>query len=293
LANYVGRISFDDLLASIVPEELVELTNVRRDRKEAGELRVSSLLEEAAQKKADDMAEKGYFAHHSPEGHTPWHWFEKVGYDYRYAGENLAVNFTEAREVDRAWMESPTHRANIINERFEEIGIATAKGEYKGREATFVVQLFGKRSSEYALLEEEEGETTTLREEEREESILGEGEERETREEKDEKKESFAFMEKMGEERTVLTAGHPETAVMILGGRTGYRSFWERARDNLPLFASYFIVAMAGFLVLAFLLKKLFWRKLNLIFVAANEVLLLLVVLSGILTSHYVLQIFI
>jgi len=195
LSDHLGRISFEDLLASIAPEELVELTNIRRKEAELDTLTVSSTLEKAAKLKAQDMAEKGYFAHTSPEGVDPWHWFNAVGYSYRYAGENLAVNFTEAYQVDEAWMQSPTHRDNIISESFEEIGIATAEGEYKGSKATFVVQLFGsERGDRPAFASEVEEELAALTEgdeEEAEETVLGEeGEKPETIEEDLEEKVS-------------------------------------------------------------------------------------------------------
>ncbi len=121
------------------------------------------------------MAENEYFAHTSPEGVTPWYWFEKVGYDYNFAGENLAVNFTEAERVDQAWMDSPSHRRNIINERFEDIGIATAEGRYRGRRAYFVVQLFGTRAPETVetFSYSEEQDPVTL-ESNQEELVLGE-----------------------------------------------------------------------------------------------------------------------
>jgi hypothetical protein len=90
------------------------------------------------------MVQKSYFAHNSPEGLTPWHWFKEAGYDFTYAGENLAVNFGDSIDVNRAWMNSPLHRANILNGHFTEIGIATAEGIYEGRPTIFVVQLFGK-----------------------------------------------------------------------------------------------------------------------------------------------------
>ena len=298
LANYVGRISFEELFATVVPEKLVELTNIRREEKEVGELLVNPLLEEAAEKKANDMAEKGYFAHNSPEGLTPWYWFEQVGYNYRHAGENLAVNFTETHKVDEAWMRSPTHRANIINKNFEEIGISTAQGEYKGREATFVVQLFGTRTGQASLSMEEEKETTTLQEQESREIILGEEEVRENgrkeeEEEEDGEERSFAFMQKMGEDRTILTIGHPETTVMLLGERAGYDSFWERVRKAPLFFAGYFSLAITGVLVLAFLFKRMFLKRLKLSLVAANGFIAAFVILSGMLTSHYVLQIFV
>lgn len=129
--------------AAVIASVLVELTNVDRSAQGLATLSVSPLLNEVAQAKANDMAQKGYFAHVSPEGLTPWHWFKEKGYRFTYAGENLAVDFYESSDVQRAWMLSPTHRANIVGTQFTEIGIATADGMYKGRPATFVVQVFG------------------------------------------------------------------------------------------------------------------------------------------------------
>jgi hypothetical protein len=136
-------ISTSGILASIQTAFLVELTNQDRQNNSAQSLQVNPLLVEAAQRKANDMASKSYFAHTSPEGLTPWFWFGDVGYSYKYAGENLAVNFSDSLDVHRAWLASPTHKKNIIDPRFTEIGIATAQGVYKGRPATFVVQMFG------------------------------------------------------------------------------------------------------------------------------------------------------
>ncbi|MEK7510958.1 MAG: CAP domain-containing protein [Patescibacteria group bacterium] len=130
-------------LAAVVSATLVDLTNEDREDEELSTLTINPLLVAAAQAKADDMAAKGYFAHTSPEGVAPWHWFQQAGYGFSYAGENLAVDFRDSEDVAQAWMESPTHRANILNGNFTEIGIATAVGEYRGREATFVVQMFG------------------------------------------------------------------------------------------------------------------------------------------------------
>jgi len=295
LANYTGRISFEKLLASIVPEELVELTNVRREEREVAELEKNPLLQEAAQKKAEDMAQKGYFAHTSPEGVSPWHWFKEVGYEYRYAGENLAVNFTKATEVDRAWMESPTHKENIINERFEEIGIATAEGEYEGREAIFVVQLFGTRKdTPTTALSVQREETPPPSEEESGEEVLGEGEYEKEEKEEDEKedKESFAFMERVEDDETTLAIGSPESTLVPLRTTPGYTSFWERVLRDPGVFFGYVLLVFSAGLIFSFLLRKLFWKELKPSYVAVNEVLFLLVVLSGILTSHHVLQIF-
>lgn len=132
-----------NFLAYIVPNVLVDLTNGNRGSGALPSLNTNFLLQAAANLKAQDMANKGYFAHVSPEGVSPWHWFQVVGYNYSAAGENLAVNFTDSAEVVTAWMNSEGHRKNILNQKFTEIGIGIASGMYKGQPTTFVAQLFG------------------------------------------------------------------------------------------------------------------------------------------------------
>jgi uncharacterized protein YkwD len=132
-----------DSLSAIYGSVLVDLTNKDRVSRNIAELKINQLLENAAQMKANDMAEKGYFAHNTPDGKTPWYWLEKAGYEYQYAGENLAVNFVDSGDVHTAWINSKGHFLNIINPKYTEIGIATSTGLYKGREAIFVVQMFG------------------------------------------------------------------------------------------------------------------------------------------------------
>jgi len=141
---------YTNIFSSILPLVLVDLTNSDRIQNSIELLKVNPLLVAAAQLKANDMAQNGYFAHTSPAGVTPWFWLEKVGYHYSGAGENLAVNYSDSSDIENAWMNSPDHRANILDNRFSEIGIATAKGIYKGREAIFVVQFFGRPEAKVA-----------------------------------------------------------------------------------------------------------------------------------------------
>ncbi len=133
-------------VAAVVSATLVDLANGDRASQDLPALTVNPLLVEAAQAKANDMAAKGYFAHVSPQGIDPWFWFKQVGYDFVYAGENLAVNFSDSSDVNTAWMSSPEHRANILDPHYTQIGIATAQGMYQGRPTTFVVQEFGSPS---------------------------------------------------------------------------------------------------------------------------------------------------
>lgn len=136
-----------NFLAAILPDVLVDLTNEERQVGGLAQLAPNPLLEEAAAGKAKDMAEKGYFAHVSPDNQSPWYWLQEAGYDFSYAGENLAVNFVDSKDVTSAWMNSPTHRANILKKEYTDIGIAAARGTYRGRETIFIVQLFGRPSS--------------------------------------------------------------------------------------------------------------------------------------------------
>ncbi len=129
--------------SAITQDNILNLTNQSRIEYGLSSLKQNSLLAKAAQAKADDMLANSYFAHNSPDGRTPWSFITAAGYNYIMAGENLAVNFTEAEHVDSAWMNSPGHKANILNKDFEEIGVGIAEGQYQGHTAIFVVQEFG------------------------------------------------------------------------------------------------------------------------------------------------------
>ncbi len=129
--------------AAVVSAVLVDLANSDRVQNGAGTLAINPRLVEAAQAKADDMATRGYFSHNTPDGREPWNFIKSAGYNYKYAGENLAIQFSDSIEVERAWISSELHRKNILDNRFTEIGIATAYGMYQGQPTTFVVQMFG------------------------------------------------------------------------------------------------------------------------------------------------------
>jgi hypothetical protein len=134
------------LFGIIVTNALVDETNQSRTSNDLPALHENSLLDAAAQLKANDMVANNYFAHTSPAGLTPWYWFEQVGYNFNYAGENLAVNFSDSQDVTNAWMNSPEHRANILDGNYTDIGMATAQGTYEGHPATYVVELFGSEA---------------------------------------------------------------------------------------------------------------------------------------------------
>lgn len=133
--------------SAITSQKVIELTNIDRQRAKLSLLETNDTLTRAAEMKAADMAAKGYFSHTSPEGTSPWHWFDQAGYAYRYAGENLAIRFTNAEEEQQAWMNSSSHRANILNAKYHEIGVAVQSEMQDGRPVLVVVQLFGTRQN--------------------------------------------------------------------------------------------------------------------------------------------------
>ena len=129
--------------ADIAPEKIIELTNRERAQNGLPPLVNNPVLNQAAQQKAGDMFALNYWAHNSPAGRTPWTFFKEAGYHYSFAGENLARDFNDSTGVLAGWMGSPTHRDNILNDAYQEIGVAVVNGTLEGVETTLVVQLFG------------------------------------------------------------------------------------------------------------------------------------------------------
>ncbi len=137
-----------DFFASLLPEAIVNAANGKRIENGQPILKVNRALQRAAEFKANDMARKGYFSHNSPGGKTPWYWIEKVKYNYNYAGENLALNFVDSLDLVDAWMNSETHKENMLDKNYTETGIAVKKGVYEGKEAIFIVQFFASPAEE-------------------------------------------------------------------------------------------------------------------------------------------------
>ena len=130
-------------LAEISVSELNSLSNNERASNSLGALSTSEALTRSAQMKADDMASKSYFEHMSPEGKNFFYWIDQAGYSYSMAGENLAIYFAESEDVVEAWMNSPTHRENILRQGFSQVGTALAEGSYQGQKTFYVVQHYG------------------------------------------------------------------------------------------------------------------------------------------------------
>ena len=136
------NLPFNIFFADIAKVTLENLANQTRQSLGLGILVDSPKLDEAAQLKAEDMVKNGYFGHTSPSGITPWFWFLKTGYDYKYAGENLAIGFYDSAEVYNAWLNSPSHKENLLNPNYKEVGTAIIQG-FGENKAIIVVQLFG------------------------------------------------------------------------------------------------------------------------------------------------------
>ena len=128
--------------SSVSAGALLRLTNDSRKQAGLQQLKQSDQLKQAAEAKAKDMFKNDYFAHTSPKGLTPWHWIKQAGYQYSFAGENLAINYESAESQHKAWMKSTTHRANILSDKYQEIGVAVVSGKIDGKEALVTVQLF-------------------------------------------------------------------------------------------------------------------------------------------------------
>lgn len=128
-------------------DQLLQLTNKQRTDNGLAPVTLNSELANAAAGKAQDMLTKNYWAHFAPDGGTPWGFIHGAGYQYIYAGENLARGFNTADEVVNAWMASPGHRENILSPNYKEIGFAIRSGNLTGEDTTLVVQMFGSRAT--------------------------------------------------------------------------------------------------------------------------------------------------
>lgn len=149
----LGHAQFPDVLGyatDIHVQQLLDATNATREKAGVAPLTLDQRLSRAAALKAQDMFAKGYWAHNSPEGNTPWEFVTAAGYRYRVAGENLAKNFSVSNAVVDAWMASPTHRDNIMRVDYKDIGFAVVNGVLGGEETTLVVQMFGAGDSQLA-----------------------------------------------------------------------------------------------------------------------------------------------
>ena len=136
--------------STISIENIISLTNQERTSSGLNSLNENSQLDAAALAKANNMFEQQYWDHFGPNGETPWQFIRAEGYNYVYAGENLAKGFQTAEGVHEAWMASPTHAANIMSGNYKDIGVAVVQGVLLGKQTTLVVQMFGNLTTQVA-----------------------------------------------------------------------------------------------------------------------------------------------
>lgn len=123
---------------------LLDETNKARASNGLGTLALDPKLDQAAYEKAQDMIKNNYWAHVSPTGVQPWSWITSLGYNYDTAGENLAKNYDSSSATLAAWMASPTHRANVLNTTYTQVGFAVVEGQLSGQDTSLVVAYYAE-----------------------------------------------------------------------------------------------------------------------------------------------------
>ncbi len=136
--------------ASYTGAEIIQATNAVRQANGLSSLTTNQELQHAAEAKGADMFAHQYFDHFSPSGQAPWVWIKQSGYAYTEAGENLAIDFVDGADVVPAWMKSTSHRENLLNPKFQDIGVAVLDGTMNGSTTTIVVQFFGSQKATVA-----------------------------------------------------------------------------------------------------------------------------------------------
>lgn len=142
-SEYHSHVDNTSTESGVSQPEVVSMTNTYRQTKSLQPLRESELLNASACHKADDMIARDYWSHDAPDGTKPWVFFQKVGYGYQKAGENLAYGFTSARSTVDGWINSPTHEANLVGD-YTELGICVrGPVQYQGGEHYVIVAHYG------------------------------------------------------------------------------------------------------------------------------------------------------
>ena len=145
--NYTNTGSVLGKVTNVTANGLLSDTNDVRNQNGLTPLKLNTKLTQAAEMKAQDMIDKGYWSHTSPTGTEPWYWVDQSGYSYQEAGENLAKNFSNSKATIDAWMNSQTHRDNILKSAYSDVGFAVKSGEMDGQPITIIVALYAVPSA--------------------------------------------------------------------------------------------------------------------------------------------------
>lgn len=144
--------------ADFSSQQLLLITNQKRQEAGLPPLTLDNELSQAATSKATDMFGKDYWAHISPSGETPWVFIQEAGYKYVFAGENLARGYNSAQDVINAWMASPEHKENMLSPNYKNVGFAVADGKLSGEDTVLVVEMLG--STNIASAQDQNSEKT-------------------------------------------------------------------------------------------------------------------------------------
>lgn len=130
-------------------EQSKALFEVNDYRKENGlkELKWDDRLSRAAMLKLQDEDMEDYFDHVSPDGKRAWDFIKITGYKYRFAGENLAIDFEDEPAAFDAWEKSQSHKDNILSENYDDFGFASLKANIDGVDRVLMVQIFGSKGT--------------------------------------------------------------------------------------------------------------------------------------------------
>ena len=147
--NYLNNKQILGYATNISSDGLLSETNIQRNKTGAKQLTISPRLNEAAQAKAQDMVNRNYWSHQTPDQQEPWAFITATGYTFQKAGENLAYGFNNNGQVVAGWMNSPTHKMNMLDKAFDEVGfgVANATNFTNNGKSTVVVALYAKKSS--------------------------------------------------------------------------------------------------------------------------------------------------
>ncbi|GBE16418.1 cysteine-rich secretory protein family protein [bacterium BMS3Abin15] len=143
-----GKLNCQNYENNTLVSGIFERINTDRELNNKKALSWSNLLCQSANLKAENMIENSYFEHVSPSGVTPWYWIDRVEYKYTFSGENLALNYYTSESAHIALMNSPGHKANILNENFTQIGLAYFRGKINNQDAFVIVQHFASPAPE-------------------------------------------------------------------------------------------------------------------------------------------------
>lgn len=136
---------------------LLTATNSHRSTHGSASLSLNSQLSAAAQAKANDMVRNNYWSHNSPDGQEPWIFIQTAGYEYLRAGENLAYGFKSSDDVVMGWMNSPTHKTNLLDSSYNEVGFGFANSDnfLSNGPETIVVAMYAQSANADHLAAEE------------------------------------------------------------------------------------------------------------------------------------------